>query len=178
MYKKAKNPAIEELTKSYRDRQYSLGSLKVVKTPEGRFCVWCAEGKLNHGNQRYCSDSCRLNATAWAYPQKEESLGILLIRQGYLCASCGYDYKPIAAKINEQLASYDKIPDFLTTFTWVSIKRLKNHLHIYDKPHRLEVDHIIPIYKGGPSLGIDNVRAICYTCHKHKTSQDLKKEKK
>jgi 5-methylcytosine-specific restriction endonuclease McrA len=35
-----------------------------------------------------------------------------------------------------------------------------------------EIDHIHPISKGGAALGLDNHQAICYTCHKAKTSVD------
>ena len=35
-----------------------------------------------------------------------------------------------------------------------------------------EVDHIIPISKGGTALGSENHQLICYPCHKIKTSKE------
>jgi 5-methylcytosine-specific restriction endonuclease McrA len=55
------------------------------------------------------------------------------------------------------------------------MKRLKENVDPKLKP---EVDHVIPIFKGGQALGLDNHQAICYSCHKGKTSKDLTKEKK
>lgn len=97
LYKKSPNTTVEELTKSHKDRSVDLWQLKAVKLEDGsRLCVWCQEIKLgtNH-NQKYCSDNCSKQATAWAYPQKEEGLGFLLLRQDYCCNVCKFDYKPI-----------------------------------------------------------------------------------
>ncbi|MFL5785884.1 MAG: HNH endonuclease [Bacteriovoracaceae bacterium] len=40
-----------------------------------------------------------------------------------------------------------------------------------------EIDHIIPIFKGGMAIGLDNVQILCYSCHKKKTKKDLEKPK-
>lgn len=60
-----------------------------------------------------------------------------------------------------------------TTMSYAIVARLKDHLHIHDSAHRLEVDHILAISKGGQSVGLDNHQAICYSCHKEKTKKDL-----
>src|SRR5271165_4864104 len=102
MFKKSGNPKVEELTKSHKERTYHLTSLSVIKIEGKRFCVWCGVKQLSHGNQKYCSDICRDSALAWAQPQKEANLAILLIRQDYKCNLCQFDYVPfmdaIAAK--------------------------------------------------------------------------------
>lgn len=41
-----------------------------------------------------------------------------------------------------------------------------------------EIDHIIPIFKGGMSIGLDNVQILCYSCHKKKTKKDMEKATK
>lgn len=35
-----------------------------------------------------------------------------------------------------------------------------------------EVDHVVPIKKGGQSIGFDNHQALCYRCHKNKSKLD------
>jgi len=135
-------------------------------------CAWCAQKELFHGNQKYCCNQCSKSAMAWAYPQKEDALGFLLERQNWKCAGCQYDYKPVLQAVIDRdvhfthgkgYASFGDLP-------WHYFKRLKNRV---PKEYRPEVDHIIPIYKGGASLGLDNHQAICYSCHKTKTAQDL-----
>ena len=175
MFKRSGNPRIEELTKSYRDRSYNLSDLVVEKTENGRFCVWCNEVRLTHGNKKYCCKSCSINAMAWAYPQKEEGLGLLLMRQNWKCNICCYDYVPFVESILAVYRLHDKPTDFRTQFSWSLIKRLKSQIETAFRP---EVDHIIPIYKGGESIGLSNHQAICYTCHKAKTSKDLSGKRK
>ena len=34
---------------------------------------------------------------------------------------------------------------------------------------RLEADHVVPIWRGGAPLDVDNVQALCRTCHVAKT---------
>jgi 5-methylcytosine-specific restriction endonuclease McrA len=41
-----------------------------------------------------------------------------------------------------------------------------------------EIDHIIPIFKGGMTIGLDNVQILCYSCHKKKTKKDFEKTPK
>lgn len=180
MFKKSGNPKVEELTKSHKERHYNLSSLRVVEKvmEEGlkpaRFCSWCAEIRVYHGNQKYCSPECSRSAMAWAYPQKEESLAALLIKQDYKCNICKFDYAPHMDSIATN-SRYTEENDWRNNYIWYFYKILKSRVPL---EHRPEVDHIIPIYKGGQSLGIDNHQCICYTCHKTKTGKDLSGKRK
>lgn len=169
---------MEELNKSWTGRSYNLGGLSAIKRDLLRYCAWCGEGRLHHGNQKYCKEECGNFAMAWSYPQKEQGLYYLLKKQEFKCALCQYDYVPLfeqtVARWNNE-SSYWEPWDYRNKFSWHHIKEVK---HRAPKDRRLEVDHIIPIYKGGQSLGLDNHQAICYTCHKTKTSQDLKGKRK
>lgn len=174
MWKPAKNPKVEELTKSHRERSITLDCLKAIKIslPTGkaeRWCAWCTEGQLHHGSQKYCSEECSNSAMAWAYPQKENALGFLLERQEWKCVGCQFDYKPlIDAMLARERQRYgntfaiDKMP-------WYYFKRLKEIISADRKP---EVDHIIPVYKGGITLGLANHQVLCFTCHKAKSKVD------
>jgi hypothetical protein len=179
MFKPSGNPKVLELTKSCTDRSTCLDFIRPIKL-EGlnekgkpkRLCAWCAVTEIFHGNQKYCSNGCSRSAEAWAYPQKEESLRFLLVRQEWKCAHCQYDYKAQMQSVMEK--EYKRYPNSprtpLEDLSWWYFKRLKAHVPKERKP---EVDHILAISKGGVSLGIDNHQVLCYNCHKTKTKVDL-----
>lgn len=158
-------------------------NLSSIKLPEGlkKRCVWCL-GPLSGMQRRWCGEACISSASAWAYPQKEYGLGVLMIRQGFKCNICAFDWGVIV----EEMFKQPRIPygasevkdTWRTTFSYWLMVRLKNHMHDHDKAHRLEVDHIIPIYKGGQSLGLENHQILCFNCHKSKTKKDLSGKRK
>lgn len=172
MFKESKNPKIEELTKSHKERSIQLSSVHAIKIDNKRFCLWCAEVELKRKNQKYCSPECSRSAMAWAYPQKEENLALLLQKQNYKCNICQFDYAPI---LDEIVARFSKTTekDWRNKYSWYIFKYLKSWA---GRKRRPEVDHITPIYKGGECLGHGNHQVICYTCHKEKTSKDLSKK--
>jgi hypothetical protein len=178
MFKPSKNPFVAEMTKTHKKRHFNLTNLKALKIDGKRFCAWCTEGALHHGNQKYCSPICSASASAWARPQQEDGLGFLLFRQDYKCKGCAHDYLPLLTQIIEAdqgRYSTMKRTDPKTEYVfWYYFKRLKYKVAEELRP---EVDHIVPIFKGGSSLGLDNHQVICYTCHKKKTAQDLSKPK-
>jgi|ERR1700687_366177 len=174
MFKPSNNPKIEELTKSYRERSYNLSSLSAIKLTElnekgkpRRMCAWCAGVELFHGNQKYCSQECSNCAMAWAYPQKENALLFLMLRQDWKCANCQYDYKTTINQIMDR--ERQRYPTSSPTIFWYHLKRLKA---ITSKEKCPEVDHVIPVYKGGITLGIDNHQILCFSCHKAKSKVD------
>lgn len=161
MYKKSKNPKVEELTKTYTDRIYPVSNLPMIPNDLGvRSCVWCGDPlKSNHHATRYCKDpECPNSLYAWGNPQGDEGKRFLLEKQGWKCNICAFDWEPFKKSI----------------FVSPNCKTGK----LLAKERRPEVDHIVPIYKGGQSLGLDNHQAICYTCHKTKTKSDLSGRRK
>lgn len=107
---------------------------------------------------------------AWAYPQKEDGLRFLLIRQDWKCIDCQFDYMPFMESVLEKDKAYMTMFDQqLHTISWFYFKRLKRKV---PKENRPEVDHIIPVAKGGYTLGLDNHACRCYQCHKKKSKVD------
>lgn len=177
MFRPSNNPKVLELTKSVRSRSYNLSCLEPVKLEQlnekgkpKRLCAWCCETELKHGNQKYCSILCRNSAMAWAYPQKENGLRFLLIRQDWKCIDCQFDYRPLMDLILEKDRKVFEYPIEMNTCPWYYFKRLKGVKT--PKEHRPEVDHIIPVSKGGDTLGLDNHACRCYKCHKVKSKID------
>ena len=172
--KKCENPLIEEITKSWKKRIFNLSDIRLPKEVI-KACVWCL-GPLKGAQRRWCGQDCVDAAMEWGNPQKS-GLGTLLVRQNFKCNVCAFDYGTIV----EEMFNKPKIPYGFSGLkeTWRTkpshwiTNKLKDHMHANDLPHRIEVDHIIAISKGGTSLGLDNHQAICYTCHKAKTKQDL-----
>jgi hypothetical protein len=166
MYKKSKNPQVEELTKTYTERVFPISDLDFIIRDDGtKGCIWCGDPlKSKHHSARYCKDKmCPTYAFAWGQPQKEAGLFFLLVKQDFRCAICNHDYKPFIAR------SINKALDYKNDYNFYMIKELKQKI---DKKLLPEVDHIVPISKGGTSLGLDNHQVICYTCHKAKTKND------
>jgi 5-methylcytosine-specific restriction endonuclease McrA len=174
LMKKCENPLIPEITKSFRERSFNLSDIEL---PSGltKVCVWCL-GPLAGKRYRWCSDDCTNSAFTWANPQKSYGLGVLLIRQDWKCKVCSFDYGTIVESFySQKKAPYGTAKSKDTWRTelnyWV-VEALKRVLYDTDRKHSPEVDHIIPISKGGQSLGLDNHDCKCYTCHKAKTKID------
>lgn len=176
MFKPYGNPKAAEITEGTKGRSRTLTALRVVERDGKRYCAWCAEGELPGRQLKYCSDVCRNSIQAWFYPQKEWGLGVLLHRQDWKCNLCAHDWKPVAlqehARIYRGYEAYGGIPVFGAKLDWILLKYFKGRAEPARRP---EVDHIIPIFKGGTSIGLDNHQVICYTCHKRKTAADFKK---
>lgn len=175
MFKPSKNPKVEELTKSCKERSVPVADITwIIREDGSKGCIWCGSDlKTKHHAQRYCKDKlCPKSAYAWAYPQKEEGMFFLMARQDWQCNICKHDWKPfIEANIHNKF--YGTHIDYKAEPNFYIIKRLKMMVDAKLKP---EVDHIVPIYKGGTALGLDNHQCICYSCHKGKTSKDLSKK--
>lgn len=177
IFKLPGNPKAIELIKSVTDRSCPLDSIQPIRLEElnirgkpKKLCAWCAVVEMLHGNQKYCSKDCSSSAEASFYPQKEESLRFLLMRQDWKCAHCLFDYRPfMEAIVEKDRKRYGGAFEF-ENLPWHYFKRLKDQVPPNKKP---EVDHILAISKGGQSLGLDNHQAICYDCHKTKTKKDL-----
>lgn len=46
---------------------------------------------------------------------------------------------------------------------------------VCNKNFATEVDHIVPLIKGGEAFSIENLQSICYHCHKLKTNHEKRK---
>lgn len=182
MFILAKNPAIEQLTKSCKDRRINLSDLDPVVVDGTKCCRWCM-AKLSGRKYAWCSDECSSMAWAWANPQKEGGLHILMARQDFKCAKCAYDYMPY---VEDTIKYLNKNASSTRMFTVhpdkikekISERLMKILKYKVPTDRRPEVDHIVPISKGGQSIGFDNHQAICYCCHKAKTKVDLSGKRK
>lgn len=172
MWKPSKNPKIEEMTKSFKERALQLSHYKVIPEADGkRMCLWCGVAELKGSkNRKYCSPECSEAIFTWAQPQKENGLHALMVRQDWECNNCHFDYKPILEKVHRYFQNKNYlIPNFGGQSSQRYMKIFKSNCPDENAP---EVDHIIPISKGGASLGLENHQVLCKLCHKSKTKVD------
>ena len=167
MYRNPSNPRVLELAKSWTSRSICLDHVKPLETNSGKLCAWCHAAPVK--GPKYCGRDCRNSARAWAYPQMEEGLNYLLIRQDFKCGMCSFDYKLLVTQLLKNGRVYDKPKDYLTELSYWLMRRIKQKAPKESKP---EVDHIVPISKGGASLGLENHQVLCSRCHKSKTKVD------
>ena len=164
------NPKAIDLIKSSDVRSKSLNIIEPLILEGVKLCAWCHSVRTK--GPKYCGKNCAKSARAHFYPQKEEALNFLLARQEFKCAGCQYDWNPLVKQVLINGYVYDKPDDYLTEFSYWLMRRIKDKSSPERKP---EIDHIVPIYKGGNplSIGLENVWCLCYTCHKDKTKKDL-----
>lgn len=108
-------------------------------------CKWCMN-KIENTRKKYCSKNCKDSAWAFFYPQKYAH-PFIIQRQGNVCAHCNYDFSSGEKKWFYAQGGYD----------------------VTDNG---DVDHIIPIHKGGEILGIENLQLLCRGCHIKKSANE------
>jgi hypothetical protein len=176
MYKPPKNPQIEELTKSCKKRAYRLSDFKIIRLDgKNKNCVWCL-GILDGNKRKWCSEECVTSALAWARPQCEEGLHVLLVRQDFKCLLCDLSYWPYIEKALAYLNRYRKTIDPASVRTKISRLLMRVFREQLPRSIRAEVDHILAITLGGTSLGLENHRVLCALCHKGKTKSDIQEK--
>lgn len=124
-------------------------ALSKLKGEKG-LCKWCMV-VVDKTRKKYCSKECKDSAWAFFYPQKY-AYTYLFQRQEGKCAHCGYDF---SSKIKKWYYSHGG----------------------YNVADNGDVDHIIPIHKGGEILGIENLQLLCRDCHIIKSSNERRKQK-
>jgi 5-methylcytosine-specific restriction endonuclease McrA len=176
MFKKSGNLKVEELTRSCKKRSYLLSDLKPIKL-DGvhKNCIWCLS-LLTGNRNKWCSDECIDYALAWARPQCEQGLHVLLVRQDFKCLQCGYSYLEYVQQALNQLNKWQQNVDPATIKTKISFLLMRCFRGLLPREYRAEVDHVLAISLGGTSLGLENHRVLCSRCHKTKTKSDIKEK--
>jgi 5-methylcytosine-specific restriction protein A len=68
--------------------------------------------------------------------------------------SCGFDNLPIGEPLKSRMLALGLKPNLAT---------LNRRLW--------EMDHIVPVVEGGGSCGLENLRTLCWTCHRRETRE-------
>lgn len=173
MFKPSKNPKIEELTNSWKERAYSVSDFRAIKL-DGvhKNCIWCL-GLLGGSKQKWCCTGCVLSALAWARPTGPYGVRVILYRDNFKCATCSFSYREFYVQAYEKIRNrtYFRFPKIKTKRVEYLIKTFRRLL---PREFRLEIDHVVPLSFGGQTLGFKNLQILCSQCHKVKTKKETR----
>ncbi len=161
-------------------------------------CPVCAKTKFefDKGMKVYCSKKCRGLYSEGIYTWQEKRDKVLKER-GAKCEKCKKTQKQLSKykedyKEEQKKKYIEEHPELLeqrrkelmeeAEEKYQKALNLKaEDLFLYDIKELpwsydgLEVDHIKPVALGGDMFDENNLKVLCYTCHKEKTSDDAKK---
>jgi 5-methylcytosine-specific restriction endonuclease McrA len=157
---------------------------KLPKGPRGHaLCRKCGT-ECPTARNTFCSADCvhewKLR-TQPAYQSAE-----VLKRDAGVCASCGLDCPALLAELTrlrgeDRRAKFsDRSPESLgeRSHTWevregafgARLRELAMPRHLTSLCRRLwEMDHTVPVVEGGGACGLDNLRTLCWACHRAAT---------
>jgi 5-methylcytosine-specific restriction protein A len=129
--------------------------------PNGRpLCRKCS-GEIPKGSGRrtFCSEAC---VTEWKIrTQPEFAAEQVHARDKGVCVACGRDCDALHRKIR--------------VTKWARRKRRMAELglpeYLLRRRRYWEVDHIQPVIEGGGSCGLENLRTLCWECHRKVTRE-------
>ena len=146
------------------------------------FCLWCGSKRFKKGRRRYCREDCTDSATAYCFPHSVSSKAFVFVElQGCNCKFCGENFEDlidafIPKEVERRRRRNKEGPKLFSQFTplplHVDFFAIGNHIS-----SQFDLDHVVPIHKGGAGIGFDNVQVICKKCHKIKTARDRKKHR-
>jgi 5-methylcytosine-specific restriction endonuclease McrA len=169
--------ALESLRPSLGKRQANLGDLKQA---DPKVCAWCNSNPIQKGRRKYCSPDCLFSAETYCRPQSPQTKAWLFIhRQSCACSACGLSFEDqVIRRIQRKLDDHreaekhwklwnPKKPYPFHNVTYYSVG--------YGTGEQWEVDHVVPLHKGGIGIGLENVQVICTKCHRRKSGRERSK---
>lgn len=154
------------------------GWADVGRSPGGRrLCQTCAiyhdrQAEVGPRRYLYCSKAC---ADEWAVRNSPSFAGGKLWERDHgVCAICGLDTEQLREAVGRWRAAKEGDERRL----WLHFERTRAGLgwraplNLYGpsgfSPHFRwwEVDHIIPVYRGGGQCDLDGLRTLCFHCHR------------
>ncbi|HKY40336.1 MAG TPA: HNH endonuclease signature motif containing protein [Polyangiaceae bacterium] len=134
---------------------------ELPRGPSGRpLCRRCSQEIVKgSGRRTFCSDSC---VTEWKIrTQPEFAAELVHARDHGVCRACGRDCDALYRKIR--------------ITKWARRKRrlaeLGLPLYLLRRRRYWEVDHIQAVVEGGGCCGLENLRTLCWECHKKATRE-------
>ncbi len=134
---------------------------QLQRGPNGRpLCRRCSQEIVKgSGRRTFCSDSC---VTEWKIrTQPDFAAELVHARDRGVCKACGRDCDALYRKIR--------------ITKWARRKRrlaeLGLPLYLLRRRRYWEVDHIQAVVEGGGCCGLENLRTLCWECHKKATRE-------
>jgi len=152
-------------------RTITAVALRVGLNREKGHCTWCNKKFCDNNARRWCSEECREEGYVrfgyWQGPVENRDKGI--------CDLCGFDslaYQQRIKRLQYKAKGGDWLPDRERRYfphTFSRIRKFSRRTGIYGSGQPYEIDHIIPVVEGGGCCGLDNLRTLCFPCHKSET---------
>ncbi len=132
---------------------------QLARSPNGRpLCRRCsAEIPRGSGRRTFCGDAC---VVEWKIrTQPEFAAERVHARDRGICAGCGRDCDALFRKI--RICKRARRPRRMA--------ELGLPAYLLRRRRYWEVDHIQPVVEGGGSCGLENLRTLCWECHRRVT---------
>jgi 5-methylcytosine-specific restriction endonuclease McrA len=155
------------VSRNVGERKFNLSEIHCPVVGGFKYCKWCARNPV-YGQKQYCSEDCKFSIYCFCYPQTFPATRILLERQNFSCATCGYSYIGAIEKAIEDCKKLEADLDWDVNAEWI-VSTAKKYI---PEERRIETDHIKAISNGGESFGLSNVEIKCNNCHKSKSSDE------
>jgi 5-methylcytosine-specific restriction endonuclease McrA len=143
--------------------------------PDWKICMWCGE-PVTGRRQNWCSDAC---VDEWRI-RREPAFARKRVaeRDRGVCAICGLDTDEMYQALMEMGLRRTDRKAWEAFFTRVlgAGPGGRNEILVGDTPpyRRIggywDMDHIVPVVKGGGGCGLDNLRTLCIHCHRNETA--------
>jgi len=150
-----------------RQRTLTMTYLRVI---DGQ-CAWCNKVPLLSKRKKYCDSDCKNSAFFYCYPQSPSSkMWVFINRQNCACPLCGECFDDeLAAKILLTRKRWDE--GVKNGYKWMAGK-VSYHSIGDNTGDQWQVDHIIPLHRGGDGIGLNNIQVVCKACHQRKTTSE------
>lgn len=137
-------------------------------------CRWCGGPIVERGRRTFCSQACvdqhccRSSAAGAARVVWKRDHGV--------CAGCGLDCEALRLELFhlrwssvEQWQQRGRELGLLVRRRGGTTERWVREMRFWD------VDHIVPVVAGGGSCGPENLRTMCWRCHRRETAELARK---
>lgn len=152
--------ALEAIEKKPKVRSFPLSDLPVLRG----LCCWCNVGTITPPKRRYCSEECIESAMLFCHPQSPAAKMYVLVQlQDCMCPGCGEYF-------DDQLR--ERVEDHARRWKLKPGEQVSLGAIGYGTGHLWHVDHIIPIFRGGRGVCIENIQVLCVPCHTKKTARE------
>ena len=136
---------------------------------QGRvLCRWCL-GIVERPRRTFCSAECVHEWTvrsSTSYARR-----CVKKRDKGICARCGIDTEVLRLELKGLLLECRKAGDKAAFYVRIGELGIKGPEYKAYRPHSLwEADHIVPVSQGGGCCGLDNLRTLCWRCHREATA--------
>lgn len=129
--------------------------------PNGRpLCRRCsAEIRKGSGRRTFCSEEC---VVEWKVrTQPEFAAELVHARDKGVCSTCSRDCDALYRKI--RITKHARRPRRMA--------ELGLPPYLLRRRRYWEVDHVKPVVEGGGSCGLENLRTLCWECHRKVTRE-------